>query len=324
MEDKEALEFVVGGRFSDFDHFTEVARSWDLDFYQLDRGKFVAELLQKGGASAQLGEARFSRGLEQYGSAPAGLRTFVISAADSTPFKWRGFEVGRTELLVFPRNPELRSLSSGGFHIYTYSIHEEVLRKKGQELGCESIEAFLDSGIEVVSLSEQRVQLLQRACAGILQSQSDPPSGPGLSGLLEGDLAELLVEALIESVPLRIERELTVLRSSGLSKAMDLVRDHQNHPLTVEDICREAGVKARTLQYAFQEEYGLSPKQWLKFRSLNEVRKELRDSDPDKSKVSDIANKWGIWHMGQFARDYRSIFGELPSDTLKLRQSRQF
>jgi len=30
-----------------------------------------------------------------------------------------------------------------------------------------------------------------------------------------------------------------------------------------------------------------------------------------------VANAWGFWHMGQFARDYRRLFGELPSDTLR-------
>jgi len=212
-------------------------------------------------------------------------------------------------MLVFPRNPELYSISSGGFHIYTYSVREEVLLEKGIALGCESIEAFLDSGIEVVSLSEQRVRELQRACLEVLHPQSKPSAGWSVVGMLEGDLAELLVEAIIESVPLRIERELTLLRSSGLRAAMDLDRDHQNHPLTVADICREAGVKARTLQYAFQEEYGM----------LTQAVVEIlfAESDPEENKVSDVANKWGVWHMGQFAQDYRRTFGELPSDTLK-------
>jgi AraC family ethanolamine operon transcriptional activator len=36
-----------------------------------------------------------------------------------------------------------------------------------------------------------------------------------------------------------------------------------------------------------------------------------------ESRVADIAIRWGFWHMGQFARDYRAMFGELPSETLK-------
>jgi hypothetical protein len=32
-------------------------------------------------------------------------------------------------------------------------------------------------------------------------------------------------------------------------------------------------------------------------------------------KIADVANKWGFWHLGQLAKDYRSWFQELPSDT---------
>jgi transcriptional regulator GlxA family with amidase domain len=28
----------------------------------------------------------------------------------------------------------------------------------------------------------------------------------------------------------------------------------------------------------------------------------------------DVANAWGFWHMGQFARNYKRQFGELPSE----------
>jgi hypothetical protein len=38
--------------------------------------------------------------------------------------------------------------------------------------------------------------------------------------------------------------------------------------------------------------------------------------------LADIANKWGFWHLGQFAEDYRLLFGELPSETYGRNQSR--
>jgi AraC family ethanolamine operon transcriptional activator len=45
------------------------------------------------------------------------------------------------------------------------------------------------------------------------------------------------------------------------------------------------------------------------------IREELRRSGPPV-KVHHVANRWGFWHMGQFARDYQRQFGELPSETL--------
>ena len=39
-------------------------------------------------------------------------------------------------------------------------------------------------------------------------------------------------------------------------------------------------------------------------------------ADPSNEKVANVANRWGFWHLGQFAADYREQFGELPSHTL--------
>lgn len=47
------------------------------------------------------------------------------------------------------------------------------------------------------------------------------------------------------------------------------------------------------------------------------LHRHLWHSRPSQVRVTDIANDWGFWHMGQFAADYRELFGELPSQTLK-------
>lgn len=320
MEEERACEYQIGARFSDFEHLVETVRAWDLDFYQMEKGGFQAELLQRGVPGMQVAETIFSRGLEQHGAAPAGMRTFIIPGADSSPFKWRGYEVGRNEMLIFPRSLELYSISQGGFHIFGYSVGEDVLCEAGRVMGCERIEEFLDSGVEVVSLQEPRIAELRRVLRTTLRSErGELPDGLNswLKKALEWDIVTLLIESIMESIPLRIEREPSPMRASALKQAITLVSDHGNHPVTVETICRETGVKARTLQYAFREEFGLSPKQWLKLRSLNHVRKDLRKADPSEFGVADVANKWGLWHMGQLAKDYRLAFGELPSETLQ-------
>jgi len=49
------------------------------------------------------------------------------------------------------------------------------------------------------------------------------------------------------------------------------------------------------------------------------VHRELRRADPSNTRVADVANEWGFWHMGQFVADYRRRFGERPSETLRRR-----
>ena len=49
---------------------------------------------------------------------------------------------------------------------------------------------------------------------------------------------------------------------------------------------------------------------------LDRAQREIYERG-ESAKISDIANHWGFWHMGQFAADYRAQFGELPSTTIK-------
>ncbi len=68
--------------------------------------------------------------------------------------------------------------------------------------------------------------------------------------------------------------------------------------------------------YIFKDYYGISPHGCLKKIRLNNVKRDLMKSDVQKVRIADIANKWGFWHMGQFAADYRNLFNELPSQTM--------
>ena len=60
----------------------------------------------------------------------------------------------------------------------------------------------------------------------------------------------------------------------------------------------------------------MGPARYLTLKRLTAVRTELRRGDPAAINVTDTAIKYGFWELGRFAREYRQMFGERPSETL--------
>jgi len=104
-----------------------------------------------------------------------------------------------------------------------------------------------------------------------------------------------------------------------LRRVRDYLQAHTDRCVTVHELCEQLGASPRALQDCFRKYVGLSPKAYLKALKLNEARRELRRADSPLASVSDVAVRYGFWHLSQFAADYRWLFGELPSETLRKR-----
>lgn len=85
---------------------------------------------------------------------------------------------------------------------------------------------------------------------------------------------------------------------------------------SVPDLCRATNVRRRTLERAFADVLGVSPAEHVRMRALNAARRELLEGDRE-STVSGVAIGQGFWHLGRFAGQYRTLFGESPSETLR-------
>ncbi|MCG3191147.1 MAG: hypothetical protein DIJKHBIC_00372 [Thermoanaerobaculia bacterium] len=88
-----------------------------------------------------------------------------------------------------------------------------------------------------------------------------------------------------------------------------------SEPVYISALCEKLGLPERTLRFVFEEQFGASPMRVLRARRLCDARRALRAA-PEGTRVSDVAGRFGFWHLGQFAADYRSFFREKPSETL--------
>jgi len=84
----------------------------------------------------------------------------------------------------------------------------------------------------------------------------------------------------------------------------------------VADLAGHAGVSARTLQEGFQRDLGVTPLEFLRRTRLERARASLLSADPTTTSVTDIAARWGFFHLGRFAQTYREAYQESPSQTL--------
>jgi AraC family ethanolamine operon transcriptional activator len=93
--------------------------------------------------------------------------------------------------------------------------------------------------------------------------------------------------------------------------------------LNVPDLCAAMGVPLRTLQRAFARSLGIGPVRYLRFRRLARVRNALIALGPADTSVTDVAMEHGFWDLSRFAMQYKKLYGESPSDTLKAGRQRR-
>jgi AraC-like DNA-binding protein len=106
----------------------------------------------------------------------------------------------------------------------------------------------------------------------------------------------------------------------GVARAIDYMQAHLASPITLADIVSASGVPGRTLLKHFRDNRGVSPMRYLQHARLVRAREALLAARPDEG-VTQIALAWGFAHLGRFAIEYRRLFGESPSETLRRRGS---
>lgn len=143
---------------------------------------------------------------------------------------------------------------------------------------------------------------------------------PHIINLLSSHILKLTINALVPSISETEKLKPLSKRIKGVKKVIDYLQVSIHELPNMQTLCTIANLSERTLQYGFLEYIGLTPIQYMRVLRLNHVNYDLKYSQ-NKIKVTDIALKWGFIELGRFSKDYKSLFLELPSETL-MKQSK--
>ena len=245
-------------------------------------------------------------------------QVFVSFPANAgAPLIYDGFRLKFGDVVFHSRGERMHQRTSGESQWGLISLPPEQLAACGKAL----------TGLRIASPPVGRVlrpsrsdavrllRLYSRACR-LAETRHKLIANPEVARALEQELLHALVNCLIADdvsgnpktrrhhtdIMVRFEDALSTLRGPQL-----------NMPA----LCAAIDVPERTLRVCCAEFLGMSPTRYLLLRRLNRARSALRRADPANASIAEIARSCQFLEPGRFAVTYRTIFGEMPSSTLR-------
>ncbi len=301
------------------------AVGWDIRYTQQGAGRLDGTLKELRLPSLLVAHEVYGRGFFFTASLPEDFTPalFPLRSRDGLRVNGRPYDRGD---IVMPA--ELSELSCGGpngVDLITLHLEPESLSDLSALLG----EGEFDHLLRLAMLRHRGDPQQLTAFEGLLDAllQEDAWSSPADANRLEAirckvleDFAALLQDAgPVESASRDPRRSVWMQYAR---QARDFLDDNLDRAVSLAELCRITGTSARTLQYAFRDQYGVAPQVYHRARRLNAVHRSLKKQWANGTTVTDVALDHGFWHLGRFSQAYKLRFGELPSETLARRPVR--
>ena len=178
------------------------------------------------------------------------------------------------------------------------------------------LERWLSNGPAMVSSPTLARHLAEKLQLVLAWSESDCTHASAVDSRMQQSVMELLGPHIATELawPSSMQRQgpyVDVVR-----RARQYLLDRQDAPPGIGALCAALGVSRRWLQLSFNEVLQVNPIAYLRALRLGGARRMLSSGEPG-IQVKDAVEAFGFWHLSRFSRDYRALFGELPSQTLR-------
>lgn len=107
----------------------------------------------------------------------------------------------------------------------------------------------------------------------------------------------------------------------SFERIVQYIEDNLKQDIGLEQLAEVVRMSPRSLYALFERHAGTTPKHYIRNRKLEKVHACLIDPTARVRNVTEVALDYGFLHLGRFSESYKSTFGELPSDTLRRRES---
>jgi AraC-like DNA-binding protein len=161
-----------------------------------------------------------------------------------------------------------------------------------------------------------RLRTLHHDAAQLAKNAPDKFAHPEVVRSLEQALVHVMIRCLAWGSP--VKTSLASHRHTAvIARFEEYLAQNYDRPLYLAEICSALGVSERMLWVCCHEQLGIGPLHYFWIRRMHLARRALILADPTKATVTDIATDYGFWELGRFSVEYRALFRESPSATLR-------
>lgn len=296
----------------------KILTAWEQHYNQISHGKFEGHVTEAWIGGLQIFEEKMSQAVSQTGMGHSENISLGVFSSLPEEARWQGSLIDLSHVTSLGKDGTLELSTPRQCTMLGLSVPVQMFFSDKEDITDENLASFLEKlstshvcsprlaaalryrlGQALLTMTYQPAQLALVEARNQLQSE--------IIGLVD----EYVGEALHIGVPATPSKAVKVV-----ARAREYIEQHRDLPITVPDLCKHTFTSRRTLQYCFEQVVGTSPAAYLKVLRLNGFRRELVMGDVN-AKIGDLAAHWGFWHLSQFSLDYKRLFGELPSETLK-------
>ncbi|MGK7871021.1 helix-turn-helix transcriptional regulator [Falsiroseomonas sp. E2-1-a20] len=301
--------------FDDFDAMAVAVPGWEIKHSRLGSGAFSARIEIAMTAELQISRFVTNSALLTTGWTPEGASgaSLIVSAVGMVRSRGRTID---TATMAPAR------LQCGEVHSLTAGAAEKVIVLASHELfqrhvGCRfDQEAAMLGSDWLLRMPDGAANCAERgrAIAALLPVFTMPAAAsPEARHRLQECVLQILLEGIETDPASRRAAPLSVRRRIARA-AEEILRARIDDPPSLRELCESLQVSERTLHLAFQEGFGMVPKAYLRALRLSAAHRRLRCG---KGLVTEVATELGLFHFGRFSTEYRAMFGEPPSETLR-------
>lgn len=242
---------------------------------------------------------------------------FFLTQSNQASISHGGRQFGFGEIVVSGSGLTHHHRTRGSSQWGTLSVTQHALASAGQALtGRDLIDRSATYYLRPPLPEMTRLLRLHQTVEQLAADTPEVLAQPETARALEEALLHTLVTCIsgAAAAPMRWG---SLRHVAIIARFEELLAANYDRPLHLAEICAAIGVSERTLRVSCVEHLGMGPVRYLWLRRMHLARRALVLTAPGSATVTEIATANGFWELGRFAVEYRALFGETPSATLR-------